>query len=76
MFAVPPATGTSPCCVFLVRFQRRERLGRIGLHGGAEGMIAQDLTAKVIHRENAHGRLLSCVGSYSAASSFMHPRLK
>jgi hypothetical protein len=45
-------------------------------HGGAEGMIAQDLTAKVIHRDNAHGRLLSCVGSYSAASSFIHPRLK
>src|SRR6185503_4900962 len=47
--------------------ESRQRLGRIGLHGSAEGMIAQDLSAKVVHCENAHGR--SCLQSYSAAGS-------
>src|SRR6476660_4873628 len=54
---------------FIGEVERRQRLGRIGLHGGAKAMIAQDLATKMVHRENAHGRLLSYRRSYSAAGS-------
>jgi hypothetical protein len=34
--------------------EARQRLGRIGLHGGAEGVVAQHLAAQMIHCEDRH----------------------
>ena len=34
--------------------EARQRLGRIGLHGGAEGMVAQHLATQMVDGENRH----------------------
>ena len=54
---IHPVMAAKQAALLVGEFQRCQRLGRIGLHGGAEGVVAQNLAAQVVHGENRHGPL-------------------
>ena len=47
-------SGNQRLALVVGKVERRQRLGRIGLHGGAKGMVPQNFTAQIIHGKNRH----------------------